>query len=82
MHPHAAEPLDVVTATSSHEHSNAAGLCMICGSAWPCPRTDLDGRDLALLCARLHEQAGSAARDVPAVADRVVHPGRGDGGSP
>jgi hypothetical protein len=48
---------------SSDDHSNDAGLCAICGSAWPCPRADLDGRDLMLLCTRLREQAGSATLD-------------------
>ena len=49
---------------SSDDHCNDAGLCAICGSAWPCLRADLDGRDLTLLCARLHEQAGSATLDM------------------
>jgi hypothetical protein len=48
---------------SSEDHINDAGLCAICGSAWPCSRADLDGRDYASLCARLHEQAGSATLD-------------------
>src|ERR671919_2300276 len=50
-------------AMSSEDHINDAGLCAICGSAWPCSRADLDGRDFASLCTRLHELAGSATLD-------------------
>lgn len=32
-----------------NEHRDDHGLCVVCGSAWPCPRVQLAEHNLALL---------------------------------